>query len=350
MDILVDVVHPADVHFYRYVITELRAHGCEVTVLARRKDATVALLEAFGIDHDVTGSSRHASRWRQGLELLGRDAALVRIARRGKVRAILTRNPAGTHAARLTAAVSIFDTDDGTAAGIHFRLAAPFAHLVTTPDCMPENYGTKHLKYPGYKALAYLHPQRFQPDPSVRAELGLGLGEPYHIVRFVEMVASHDHGESGMPNAAKRQAIAQLSKVGRVFISSEGTLPPDLQPLAFPLAPTRLHDALAFATTYVGDSQTMAEEAGVLGVPSLRCTSWTGRLHYLNQLERRYGLVESFHPTDSAQFLRRVEQIAAGDDRQGRMERRAKMLDEKIDVTGWYRDLVLRVLDGVPVT
>jgi hypothetical protein len=213
---------------------------------------------------------------------------------------------------------------------------------------MPEDYGPKHERYAGYKALAYLHPARFRPEPGVRAELGLAKTDPYHIVRFVDMTASHDYGEAGLPLAAKRSAVELLQRTGRVFISSEARLPDDLAHLAFPLPASRLHHALASAATYAGDSQTMAEEAAVLGIPSLRCTTWAGRLHYLNELEHRYGLVESFRPADAPRFLERVEEVSqAGYDRASWQVRRTRMLNDKVDVTTWYRELVTRLMDEV---
>ena len=41
---------------------------------------------------------------------------------------------------------------------------------------------------------------------------------------------------------------------------------------------------------FIGDSQTMTSEAAVLGVPSLRCNSFAGRISYINEQEFKYGL------------------------------------------------------------
>ena len=42
---------------------------------------------------------------------------------------------------------------------------------------------------------------------------------------------------------------------------------------------------MAFASLYIGDSQTMAAEAGVLGVPFVRFNDFVGRIGYLRELE-----------------------------------------------------------------
>lgn len=337
--VLIDIVHPAHVHFYRHMITALEEAGDDVLVVARQKDVTVRLLEEFGIDHRAITSHSGGGRAGQALELLKRDLGLARIARRFRPDLILTRNPAGVHVARLTRTIGVFDTDDGRAAGLHFRAAAPFASMITTPACLPEDYGRRHRRYPSYKALAYLHPDLFRPDPSVRSELGVG-DEPFSIVRFVAMDASHDRHERGLEMDTKRELLRRLSQHGHVFVTSEGTIASEFEHLRFAVPPTRIHDALAFASLYVGDSQTMAAEAALLGTPSLRASSFTGRLAYLDELEHRYGLVQSFRPEASDDFLSAVDSTLAGDDAAQREEGRARMLSENVNLTDWYLELI----------
>jgi predicted glycosyltransferase len=270
-------------------------------------------------------------------ELLRRDLVLARVARAFGANMIVTRNPAGAQAGRLLGIPSIFDTDDGKAAGVHFWSAAPFAHVITTPDCSDEDYGHRHVKYPGYKQTAYLYPSHFTPDRSVLDELGVKVGERYFIVRFVAMGASHDVGEGGLPVAAKLALIDKLRGRGRVFVSSEGALPDELAPLRFSLPPDRLHDALAFADLLVGDSQTMAAEAAVLGTPSLRVSSWTGRLAYLSELERRYGLTFAYTPDRAGDLMTHLERwLEQPSLRESLAGNHRQLLADKVDMAEWF--------------
>ena len=340
MRVLFDIVHPAHVHFFKHLYADLVAEGHETLVIAREKDVTLALLDEYGIPYTSVGRSGRTDRAGQARELLTRDFTLFKAARRFHPDLVLTRNPAGVQVARLLpGATGVFDTDDGRAAGIHFRAAAPFAHVITTPDCMTEDYGRKHRRYPSYKALAYLHPARFTPDPKIRGVLGVG-DDPYAIVRFVEMSASHDRDESGMSLADKRRVIDVLADRGRVFVSCEGAMPEEFAPLRFSVSPHLMHDALAQAWTCVGDSQTMAAEAALLGVPALRCSSFVGRLAYLEELERKYSLLESFRPTDASRLVARLEELHP-DATLAELwqERRAAMLADKVELTAWYRGL-----------
>ena len=47
---------------------------------------------------------------------------------------------------------------------------------------------------------------------------------------------------------------------------------------------------MSFAKIYFGDSQTMAAESGVLGVPFIRFNDFVGKISYLDELENNYKL------------------------------------------------------------
>lgn len=343
MRVLFDIVHPAHVHFFRYLREDLESDGHTTRVIARDKDVTLPLLRAHGIPHRSVGHAGRTTRAGQGAELAHRVGVLWREGRRLGADIVLTRNPAGVQAARLLGVPGVFDTDDGRAAGIHFRAAAPFATVITTPASMPEDYGAKHRRYPGFKALAFLHPDRFRPDvEGVRGALDLAAGEPLFVLRFVANDAVHDAASEGIEPAVQRDLVARLAAAGRVLISAEGALDPALEPYRFRLAPERMHDVLAAASLYAGDSGSMAAEGALLGTPSFRLSSWAGPTTYLHELEERYGLVRSFGSERSDELLTAVDDVlsdipaataAAAADRH-------RLLADTVDVTAWYRALV----------
>jgi predicted glycosyltransferase len=338
MRVLFDIVHPAHVHFFKHMIRGLEQRGHQTRVVARAKDVTASLLDQLGIAYRSVGQPARG-RFGQLRELVTRDIALVREIRDFGADAVVTRNPAGVHAARLTRTIGVFDSDDGPAAGVHFAAARPFAHVLTSPDCVAEQWSRRHVKYRGYKQSAYLHPDHFTPDPGVLAEHGLSAGEPFFLVRFVAMIASHDGGEAGLSLELKREVIARLQQHGRVIVSSEGPIADEWKHLAFAVPPHRMLDLIAFASLVVGDSQTMAAEAAVLGTPSLRLSTWAGRLSYLDELEHRYGLTFGYHPRDAAAFMTKLDELLA--ERKGSVRSgHQRMLAEKVNVAAWYTDFI----------
>jgi predicted glycosyltransferase len=224
---------------------------------------------------------------------------------------------------------------------VHFWAAAPFAHVITTPDCIGESYGRRHVPYAGYKQTAYLHPNHFKPDPKVLEALGVAPGQRLFMLRFVDMVASHDVAEGGLPTAALAQIAERLRRHGKVLATHESKLPDELSDLRFPLPPDKLHDVLAFCDLLVGDSQTMAAEAAVLGTPSLRISTWAGRLAILGELEQRYGLTVAYHPRQLDQALAHLDRwLEQPRLRDSMALQHRQLLSDKIDVAAWFSDFI----------
>ena len=94
---------------------------------------------------------------------------------------------------------------------------------------------------------------------------------------------------------------------------------------------------MAFASLYIGDSQTMAAEAGVLGVPFVRFNDFVGRIGYLRELEDRYELGYGIKASSDGSvdaLCARVQELVAlpAKERKAMFEaRRERMLSEKID-------------------
>jgi hypothetical protein len=94
---------------------------------------------------------------------------------------------------------------------------------------------------------------------------------------------------------------------------------------------------MAFASLYIGDSQTMAAEAVVLGVPFVRFNDFVGRIGYLRELEDKYELgygIKASAPGSVDQLCSRVEQLVSmpSEERHKLFQgRREQMLNDKID-------------------
>jgi hypothetical protein len=340
--VLFDIVHPAHVHFYRHLHARLTREGHECRVLARDKEVTLALLDEYGIPYETHGRPQQG-RVSQAVELARRDLRLVRIGRGFRPDFVLARNPAGMHAARFLGAVGVFDTDDGSAGGQVFRLAVPAAKIITTPECLAEDFGPKHVRYPGYKALAFLHPNHFTPRPDVRDLLGVGR-DRFAIVRLTAMDSAHDHHQAGVPHDLVRAIITRLQRDLRVFVSTERATPAEWKDLAYRLPPDRMLDAIAEAALVVGDSGSMVGEAAMLGTPSIFCGSFAEQRTYLVDLEQRWGLTRVFPPDRAQDLLTAIDEILAVPGAAWQ-ERRTRMLEHGVDVSDWYHALLVDVTE-----
>jgi uncharacterized protein len=346
MRILIDVNHPAHVHLFRCAALEWILRGHDVFWTARDKDLVVALLRNYGFDFQVISTYRRGLAY-MILDLMIRDWKLFRLVHRLRPDVMLGTSVNITHVSRVTSAHSIFFTDsDPHLIRPIASLSFPFADVIVTPDSIPDTaikprWQRKWVKFAGTQKLAYLHPNRFNPDPTVLEELKIDLDEPFFVLRFIAWGASHDLGEGGLNLESQRRIIHTLIPHGRVFITAENDLPPEFEPYLIPIAPYRIHDILYYATLFVGDSQSMTTEAALLGTPAIRCNSMVGRTAVIDQLEHKYDLAYGFLPNQIDWLLAKITELLMINNVKLRWrEKLDRLLADKIDLTSWMVDFV----------
>jgi len=342
MKLLIDVNHPAHVHLFKNLSWELEQRGHKVFWVARPRDITGVLLDKYGFNYRMLTSAKPGFI-NMACELIERDIKLFRVVKQFKPDLMVGTSVCISHISRITNAHSaVFCEDDANIVKTLSILSYPFADIICTPDCLKENYGIKHIKYPSYHELAYLHPNRFSPNPKVLKNLGVKKNENYFLIRFVAFRADHDIGEFGIDYNLGKKLINELLPYGKVFITSERPLPPEMEKYRIHIPPWEMHDALYYATMYIGDSQTMTAEAAVLGTPAIRCNTFVGRISYLEELEHRYGLTYGFLPKDEDGMFKKIFEILKNKSlKKEWVEKRKRMLAEKIDLTEWMVDFVL---------
>lgn len=330
LNILVDIIHPAHVHFFRHAIGQFEKRGHKVAVTAREKDITIELLNNYGIPF-TTLSRKGRSKFALMSEMIIRDVRLWRFCREFKPD-ILT-GISGIFAAHLGFLMrkpSIV-WDDTEHQRLSHMITFPFADVICNPSSYLNDLGSKQLRYEGCHELAYLHPDCFEPDSSVLDCMGVKEGEKFVIMRFVSWGASHDIGHRGLSVEMKKRCVVEFSKYAKVFITSEAELPEDLRPYQIRIAPEKIHDALYYATIYFGESGTMASEAAVLGTPAVNVATSAVLIGIFAELEK-YGLMDVV--PDERKALAKGLELLRDEDLAVKMRaKREKFLSEKINVT-----------------
>ena len=347
MKLLFLVGHPAHVHLFRNAIAELRARGHSVWIAAVEKETTLRLLSLYGLDYIRVGKNVPTIAGKL-LDLPLKDIRLVMLLSR--IRPDVVVSTGSPYAAQASAALSIPHiafSDTEIASGV-IRLMLPFTEVVCTPSCFWLDFGAKHVRYPGYHELAYLHPNRFAPNPDVFQAVDAGPTERLIVIRFASWDSSHDvgaHGVSLDPDDGLKAFVRELEPYGRVLISSEREIPDSLREFALQIPLDRVHDLLAAATLYVGEGATMASEAGVLGTPWIFVSS-EGR-GYLKDQQERYGL--GYHVTSPEDALARAKSLLLQSDLKERWAgKRKHLLQEKIDVTDFMIKFLEQRLASAP--
>jgi len=174
--VLIDIGHPAHVHFFRRPIEELRARGHDILVTSRRKEIATDLLDALGLDHCTL--SAEGGRGGMFGELLLRDFRLSRMVRSWRPDVMAAIGGIFiAHAGVITRTRSLvfYDTEN---ARLQNLLTYPFATRVLVPRCYtawtPKG---RTLRYPGYHELSYLRPPFFSARPEIAFDNGVATRE-----------------------------------------------------------------------------------------------------------------------------------------------------------------------------
>ncbi len=307
-------------------------------VVARGKDVLFDLLETENWDVIKFPARKPSGKIGIVVTIARRELAMLKIARSFKPDVMIGTDLVITHIGKLLNVPSVVvNEDDSAAIPLMAKYAFPYATAVLAPNCCdqsPANH--KKIGYEGTHELAYLHPDVFKPDMDV-LPVEFREGGDYFLLRFASLHAHHDEGRSGISDELALRIIAILEPHGRVFITSERPFAERLEKYRLPVHPAKMHQVMAHASIYIGDSQTMAAEAAVLGVPSIRFNDFVGELSYLEELEHKYHLTRGFRSTEPEQLIELLKSWVGDKSlKQKWLERRKAMLSQSVSVTPFW--------------
>ena len=334
MNILFVTGHPAQVHNFRNLKTDLENKGHKVLWLATDKDISKYLLEFYNI--------KYALLSRPGKSILSKFINLFR-------NSLFTlwfikKNRIGYAVSRVSPYVAIacylsgkthFALTDTETAGFYDKFFGKWVSVLLTAKSFKRNLRSDQIRFDGNIELFYLHPKRFQPVGDVSDLLNIKKDEPYVLMRFVSWDAYHDKGLTGFTDANKIKVVNEFLKYAKVFISSEQELPEALELYRIKIPPEKMHDVLAHATLFFGESATMASESAVLGTAAIYLNeNWLG---YTNE-EEKYGLLFNYKQSlgDQKRSIEKgIELLQESNLKQKMQANREKFLQKKIDMTAF---------------
>lgn len=330
MKILIDIGHPAHIHYFKNSVEILSKKGCEFLFVVRERDSTIELIENLGF--------KYISRGKGGGNIISKllllpviDFKLYKIARKFKPDMFISfSSPYAAHVAKIMRKPHIA-FDDTEHAVFGHALYRPFTDVVLSPSCYNAKLSRNQMLFNSYMELCYLHPNYFTPQRQIYKELGVNENEKYCVLRFVSWEANHDVGQHGLTIDDKINIVNQLSAHCRVFISSEQKLPDQLLKNRLNIHPSRLHQVLAFADLYIGEGGTTASEAAVLGTPAIYINTLKAGLF---EDEIKYGLL--YHLLDINEVITKAKEILNNDNSKTEYQaKRDVLLNDKIDPTAF---------------
>lgn len=333
------ISHPAHFHMFKWVMKNLQNKGHEVVTVIRPKDIVEQLCKEAGIPFYKVGC-RPSSGGNLELAkaLFKRVKEIDGVVKKERPDLLIGSDGVlayvGKH--RHIPSFEFFD-DDYSVIKLYANIYFPFYSGLICPKVTDAAKWTrKKIGYDGYQKLAYLHPNVFTPDKRI-VEKYFPADEPYFILRLVNLTAHHDGGISGISTDVARNIINLLEPYGKVYVTSEKTLGEEFEQYRLQINPLDIHHIMYYAKIYVGDSQSMAVEAALLGTPSLRFSDFAGRISVLEELEHKYGLTFGIPSNRPDILYAKIEELLAMPNLNEEFQsRRKKMLSDKIDVSAFF--------------
>ena len=272
MKILININHPAHVHYYRNFIKLMEAKGHQFCVINRDSKMINQLLDYYGIEHTIRNKRPEKKGTIPSLMYLLKMILWC-------IRKSFAFHPDmymgfASSACAITAwmfrkpSILIDDTEHNS---MTHKLYMPVCSKVLTPFYFKKDLGNKdkQVRFNAYVEQLYLHSAYFKSSTQVLEELGVKSKE-YVIVRYVAYDAHHDLKVHPIPEEIKKTIVKEISKQYKVFVSLEKSVKdPFYDDYVLKISPEKMHDLEANAKFMVAEGATMASEAFLLGVPYL---------------------------------------------------------------------------------
>jgi hypothetical protein len=326
--------HPVEPHFYKNVARYFEKKHKVTFLLFAKEKITQEILRKFGFQYTVINKHYNGNKY---LAIIPNLLKIIRKLREKNIDLILSAtSPYAALSAKILRlpAIGFSDTE---IAKFNNIISFPFYNSVLTPDCFYKKVPSKkHIPFLGYKELAYLHPNWFNPENHILDKLKINRDEKIILMRFSELKAMHDIGLNSAINSTRSliiDYIEQLEKHGKIFISmSERELGEEFEKYRLRIEPTEYHNFLAHCSLYIGEGTTTASEAGVLGVPWINILPT--RRGYLIDQEENFGLGYHTNDVDSA-FSTALDWIKDDSLKEKWKVKQRRLLEDKIDVSSF---------------
>jgi Uncharacterized protein conserved in archaea len=328
--------HPAHFYLFRQVINNLKNDGHDVMIVITDKDILRELLDDNHYQYEILSNREHKDNlFLKAIKIAHSTESLIRIVKIFHPDLMIGCLSQMAYVTKITNIPSIFcGEDDYSYMRAQYHLTCPWISCMLAPSSTNVGpYESKRISYNGYHKLSYLHPNVFTPNSDFVGEMN----PPYSLVRLVSLSAHHDVNAKGISLDILDNLIDILKPYGNVYLSTEKQLPSKYQEYKLPINVSYIHHALYFAQIYIGDSQSMAVEAAMLGVPSIRFNSFAGKIGVLQELELKYQLTFGISPSDpELLYSKSVDLLSTPNLFDIFQNRRRQMLADKIDVSAFF--------------
>lgn len=345
------IVHPSKYHLFKNTIRRLLSEGVEIDIAIVTKDILEDLVKNEGWNYiNIIPEGRRNKKLPKYIEVLYFSIKtlynLFSLTSKKKYDLFITDDLLVV-IGRIKGIKTLYFQDDDLKAVPESKYLLKFADLIVSPDsCNLGMFSKNKISYKGNHEIAYLHPSCFKPNREIIKQFNPKM-KKYFILRFVSLSATHDQGKRGLDDDKAKILISLLEKHGKVFISSERKLSQEFEKYRISIEPWNIAHALYYADVFIGDSQTMASEAAVLGTPSLRYNDFVGRIGYLEELEQEFGLTYGFKTNNFNELLNMLNKMLSTKDLKSIWaKKRNKFINATDNVNDFIHEVIMKRING----
>lgn len=343
MKILFYFGHPAHFHLFKNTLFFLKENNIEFKIIIKSKEILEELLIESKFEYiNIEKLERKPNIFSIFLSLVKRIKSIFLLVRKSNYTHFIGTSVELSVLGRLLGVKSfIFLEDDFKAVPLFGLLAFPFAYRIVTPQvCNVSFWEYKSLKYNGFQKIAYLHKNYFKNNKKVLEKYNIRSN--YSLIRVSALGAHHDLNQKQISFETILKIVNELKKYGSVYISSEEkSLPSFLEEYRLKINKNDYHHILANALFHIGNSQSIAIECAIMGIPNVCISHFKDKIGVLNELSQKYSLIDMITADEIDKFLFDSKKYFSKDFRNSFNKKANKMNSEKIDVTKFIIDKII---------
>lgn len=341
MRILIYLGHPAQYHFHKFIVNSLKELGHSILYLIRTKDVLEELLLRDNQEYlNILPEGRKSNKIGILNGLIKREIRLIPIVKKFKPNLMIGSDASIAHVGKLFGIpVLTFVEDDYYVIPFLAKSTFPFSTYIIAPEiCDCGKWTYKKISYNGYMKLSYLHPKHFIPKDSNDGK--------YILIRLSKLDAHHDKGIKGINETILHKIINYVENRKLTFkIISEKPLDNEFKKFILNSDPSNIHNALYNSQLLISDSQSMTIESAILGIPSIRISSFVGKINVLEELEHKYNLTFGVKPENIDELFVKMEFLLSMNNLKENFKyKRDLMLKDKINV----KDFLVWLINEFP--
>jgi predicted glycosyltransferase len=287
MKILIDINHPAHVHYFKGFIKIMQDKGYEIIVINRNSKMINELLNLYHIDHIIRHKRPLKNNAFRSLWYLCRIILFIMgqsLKKKPDVYLGFASTACAINSFIFRKKSILFDDTEHN--HLNHILYKPFCSTLFTPFYFEKEMGKKQNRFNAYMEQLYLHSDYFKNDTQVLSDLGL-IQYNYVLVRYIAYDARHDRNVVPFPVEVKKQIVRHLSRRMKVIVSCENDAYDDFyEQYRAPISPDKMHYLIANAKLLISEGATMSCEAGLLGTPYLYINPL--KVGYINLQTNKY--------------------------------------------------------------